>query len=145
MAEPTQIKALSFYQPYAWLIANGFIEVDDRTWKTNYRGLLAIHASKKLDLKHYEYVKNELNIKIPDVNNLEYGGIIAVCKLESVINTANTTIDKSKITHHGILPYGLVLKNPIKTPFISLRGQPGLFDIQQIKIIEDLNKIYQSQ
>jgi len=46
---PTGIKkALSFKQPFAWLIANGYLLVDDRTWGTQYRGPVLIHASKGL-------------------------------------------------------------------------------------------------
>jgi hypothetical protein len=42
------IKALSLKQPYAWLIANGYLLVDDRTWGTGYRGAMLIHASKSI-------------------------------------------------------------------------------------------------
>lgn len=41
-------KALSLKQPFAWLIANGYLLVDDRTWGTQYRGPVLIHASKGL-------------------------------------------------------------------------------------------------
>jgi hypothetical protein len=42
--------ALSFWQPYAWLIVNGHAEVDSRTWSPSKDRLgkrLAVHASKR--------------------------------------------------------------------------------------------------
>jgi len=41
------MKALSIRNPWAWLIAKGLIDIENRTWKTNYRGKLLIHAPKK--------------------------------------------------------------------------------------------------
>lgn len=43
------MKVLSLIQPYATLIALGEKRIETRSWKTNYRGELYIHASKKID------------------------------------------------------------------------------------------------
>ena len=40
------MKALSLWQPYASAIALGIKTFETRTWSTNYRGELAIHAAK---------------------------------------------------------------------------------------------------
>ena len=42
-------KTLSIKNPWAWLIAKGLKDVENRTWRTNYRGKLLIHVSKKWD------------------------------------------------------------------------------------------------
>lgn len=39
------MKAISIRQPYAWLIINGYKNIEFRTWTTHYRGPLAIHVS----------------------------------------------------------------------------------------------------
>jgi hypothetical protein len=39
-------KALTLYPLWAWLIVYGPKRVENRTWATNYRGPLAIHAGK---------------------------------------------------------------------------------------------------
>jgi hypothetical protein len=44
------MKALSLWQPWASLIAAGVKRHETRHWTTPYRGLLAIHAAKTLDL-----------------------------------------------------------------------------------------------
>lgn len=40
------MKTLSLLQPWATLVADGAKKVETRSWKTDYRGLLGIHASK---------------------------------------------------------------------------------------------------
>lgn len=39
------MKALSIKQPFAALIVHGIKDIENRTWKTNYRGKIYIHAS----------------------------------------------------------------------------------------------------
>lgn len=41
------MKALSLRQPWATLVAIGAKRIETRSWGTNYRGPLAIHASKE--------------------------------------------------------------------------------------------------
>lgn len=42
-----EIKALTLWQPWASLMALEHKKIETRSWKTNYRGLLAIHAAKR--------------------------------------------------------------------------------------------------
>lgn len=41
------MKTLSIKQPWASLIAHGVKNIENRTWKTNFRGRIYIHASTK--------------------------------------------------------------------------------------------------
>ena len=41
--------ALSVRQPWAWAIVSGYKDVENRSWPTNYRGNLLIHAGQRLD------------------------------------------------------------------------------------------------
>lgn len=41
------MKALSIKQPWASLIAHGIKNIENRTWKTKFRGRIFIHASAK--------------------------------------------------------------------------------------------------
>lgn len=43
------MKALSLWQPWASLIADGRKKIETRHWVLNYRGPLVIHAALKLD------------------------------------------------------------------------------------------------
>ena len=48
------MKVLSLIEPYATLIKNGVKTIETRSWKTNYRGKLYIHASATKIPKEYE-------------------------------------------------------------------------------------------
>jgi len=50
------MKALSIRQPWAWLLVEGFKDIENRTWKTNYRGSFLIHASKQFDTKSVVWI-----------------------------------------------------------------------------------------
>lgn len=43
------MKALSFRHPWAWLIVAGYKDIENRSWPTNFRGRVYIHASRKFD------------------------------------------------------------------------------------------------
>lgn len=42
-------KTLSIKNPWAYLIARGWKDVENRTWRTHHRGKVLIHISKKID------------------------------------------------------------------------------------------------
>jgi len=44
-----QWPVLSIRQPWAWLCAEGFKDIENRTWATKYRGPFYIHTGKTLD------------------------------------------------------------------------------------------------
>lgn len=58
------MKALTVKEPWASLIINGYKKYEFRSWKTNYRGKLLIHAGLSLD--------RAVTDKFSDYN-LEYG------------------------------------------------------------------------
>lgn len=43
------MKVITVRQPWAWAIAKGHKDVENRSWATSYRGPLAIHSAKKWD------------------------------------------------------------------------------------------------
>jgi|SRR5690242_8015772 len=43
------MKAITLIQPWASLIADGIKTIETRSWPTNYRGPIAIHAGKGVD------------------------------------------------------------------------------------------------
>ena len=47
---------LSIRQPWAWAIVNGWKPVENRTWYSNYRGPLLIHAGKREEHGDIGYV-----------------------------------------------------------------------------------------
>ncbi len=43
------MRALSIRQPWAWAILHAGKDVENRGWRTSYRGRLVIHAAKTID------------------------------------------------------------------------------------------------
>ena len=70
------MKALTVSQPYASLIASGEKWIENRTWETRFRGLLAIHAGKGTQ---YMF-RREMDSK-----GLPRGKIIAVATLVACV------------------------------------------------------------
>lgn len=47
--QPPTVKALTMRQPWAWATIYGGKDVENRRWRTAYRGPLLIHAAKNAD------------------------------------------------------------------------------------------------
>ena len=77
------MKALTLIQPWATLIALGEKRIETRSWKTLYRGELAIHAGKKIDKKicNQEPFKSILAKHGYITENLPTGCVVAVCNV----------------------------------------------------------------
>lgn len=78
-----KVKVLSIKEPYATLICNKKKSIETRSYKTNYRGELYIHASvSKIDKKT---LGNKELMDIVDNDTFSYGKIICKCKLVDCI------------------------------------------------------------
>ena len=120
------MKAISIKQPWAWLIANGIKDIENRNWKRNYRGRLLIHASKSWDQEGYEYVKfhtmDSESRLASEKNEYDFGAIIGVVTMVDCVD------------HHPSKwfsgPWGFVFEAPEfwedPEPY---RGQLGIFDV----------------
>lgn len=53
------MKAITIKQPWASLIALGIKDIENRTWKTNYRGRVLIHSSAKPDVEPYRLFNDD--------------------------------------------------------------------------------------
>ena len=73
------MKVISIKEPFATLIKNGYKKIETRSWKTNYRGEIFIHASGKSLAK--EFINNNYVIKLINNINMNYGNIICKAKL----------------------------------------------------------------
>lgn len=69
------MKVISIKEPFATLIMNGNKKIETRSWKTNYRGELYIHASGKTLAK--EFLDDNIIDLIKDMD-MNFGNII--CK-----------------------------------------------------------------
>ena len=87
------MKALTLTQPWATLVAIGAKRIETRSWRTDYRGPLAIHAA--LGKYNDEYLLQKIEPFSSALNaagivsrlQVPLGGIVAVCELVRVIPT----------------------------------------------------------
>jgi hypothetical protein len=122
--------AISVRQPWAWMIIHGRKDVENRTWPTNVRGRVLIHAAKTMTKGewdaawHFSY-DTDAPLKAAETDltfeNIQLGGIIG-----SVEIFACTTEFRS---HWFMGPYGFLLSRPRPLPFTPWRGQLGFFDV----------------
>lgn len=89
-----KIVALSLTQPWASLMAIGAKKIETRSWKTSYRGLVAIHASKgfpkdarKLTCNDEQFFQALISGGYYSVHELPLGAILAVGNLTACIRT----------------------------------------------------------
>ena len=95
------MKVISLTEPFATLISEGKKYIETRSWKTNYRGELYIHASKTKIRK--EWLNNKELMDLVDDKNLNYGYIICKCNLIDCIYMDEEFINKIKKNHQEYL------------------------------------------
>ncbi len=123
------MKVLSFKQPWAWLLVNGFKDVENRNWRTHYRGKVLIHASKQPDLSCFYpdgsliLGKHPYPASIPaHLEAFQYGGIIGEVTITDCVDESNSPWFWGR--------YGFVIGEARPLPFAPLRGQLGLFEVE---------------
>ncbi|HCU84742.1 MULTISPECIES: hypothetical protein [unclassified Methylophilus] len=134
------LKALSLKQPFAWLIANGYLLVDDRSWGTQYRGPILIHASKGLYEEYYQYIKRHTDVPIPDRDKLEYGGVVGIAKLVlcSKPGELPAGISREQRAHFGGVHqeyYGFLFEQATPLPLMPCAGKLGIFELDIDKLL----------
>jgi hypothetical protein len=81
------MKALTLTQPWASLVAIGAKRIETRTWKTAYRGSLALHAAKGFPKWAKETCRERMFAMELGPDVLPVGMVIATCRLISCIPT----------------------------------------------------------
>lgn len=114
------MKALTVCQPYADMIANREKTIENRTWSTSYRGLLAIHAGKSrawLDEDDQE-----------ERPGLVFGAVVATAKLIDCVRPEHLP-SHLKEDIHAQGPWCWILDEiePLSVPILC-RGAQGLWE-----------------
>lgn len=136
-----KIKTLSIQQPWACLIAAGYKDIENRTWATNYRGRIAIHASGKFDFSFFDWigdcaladlVRDHFGIKRGTKkitkNKHLFGAVIGTVDLIDCIKTDTREADKIKSPWCFYAGYAWVLAEPRKIgPITGVKGKLNLW------------------
>ena len=128
------MKVISIIEPWASLIKEKVKYIETRSWKTNYRGKIYIHASLKKVPKKDERIN--ILISLLENKNFKYGHIIAEATLVDCIYMDEEFISKIKNNNkeyicgeYSIGRYAWVLKDikELNEP-IPAKGNLGIWN-----------------
>lgn len=154
------MKTLSIKQPWASLICTprndnpnlGIKDIENRTWKTNYRGKILIHASGSpakgkflaMNEKQREFAAQNENFNPLYFEDLPTSAIIGEVELiDCVINHESIWAEKSEWSpfigengedNEGFKPiYNWVLANPVlyENPILNVKGKLMFWEFEK--------------
>lgn len=109
-----ELRALTLIQPWATLIVQGHKTIETRTWRTPYRGWLAIHAGKSTDL-------------VDDPAKHTFGAVVAITR---IVDCRPMTVEDEPAalvrSESGRYAWELADIHALDTP-IPMRGYQGLW------------------
>ena len=116
--------ALSIRQPWADLIIHHGKDIENRSWYTNFRGRILIHAAKTMTREEYhEAFKFAYfftpNINLPVFESLDRGGIVGSVEIVRCVEKYPSPWFMGR--------YGFVLRDPKPLPFHPCKGKLGFF------------------
>lgn len=133
------MKAISILQPWAWCIvrpdlvapeeraaATGRREIKDvenRNWRTRFRGRILIHAGAKWGPEQRDdlAILRERFPQIPFPEKFDRGGIVGGATIIDCVDRSDSPWFNGD--------YGFVLEGAAPCPFVPFRGQLSIFDI----------------
>lgn len=128
------MKAITIKQPFASLIEAGIKEYEFRTWKTNYRGEIFIHAGMGVDKKAMSKFEGY---------GLEYPGGCIVAKavltdcirvddeFRELLDKKNPDVYHSIVKHKEWEGYAFKLENVERVEQIPAKGKLSIWEYEE--------------
>jgi hypothetical protein len=123
MGEP--MKALSIQQPWAWLIVNGHKDIENRDWRCHRRGLVLIHAGKKVDRDAMDLLRCGFHpvagvpIAMDVPETFETGGIVGEATIAGCVETSTSSWFVGR--------FGILMRDARPLSFQPCKGALGFF------------------
>jgi hypothetical protein len=133
--------ALSVMQPWASLLLAGVKRFDTRPWHTAHRGLLAIHASRKLTRDGRALCAREpvrwllRHTGHDDIRTLPCGGVLGTVNLLRCVRVEDLDLDALSETERSLGDFSpgrwaWEMADPARWPMpVTVRGRLGLFEL----------------
>lgn len=140
------MKAITVWQPWASLLETGKKHIETRSWRTNYRGEILIHAAKKpysqvelmIPREDRKLIENALRLKYIDwKERVPTSVIVGKANLVNCVLIDETTSELIKEQHPDEYAFGdftpgryaWVMESPVlfKEP-IPAKGKQGLWN-----------------
>jgi len=127
-----RLKALSIRQPWAWLIAAGCKDIENRGWRTRFRGRIYVHAGRRFD--HRSLASRPL--RRPGLLDEQAMSVVSHLARSWRMSAIIGEVDIVDCVDHSDSPWftgphGFVLANPVlyETP-IRCMGKRSFFQPQ---------------
>jgi len=127
------MKAISIRQPWAWLIIYAGKDIENRKWKTSYRGPALVHASSWFDEEEIREDFNDAREIVESSGGVMPGPVTLKMLREQTggivgrVDITGCVTDSPSPWFFG--PVGFRLSNAQPLPFLPCRGALGLFDV----------------
>lgn len=131
------MRAITLWQPWATLVAIGAKEYETRSWKTSYRGPLAIHAA--LTTKHINLARQNESMQTALLDagyliteQIPFGAVIAVVELVDCFPVEQIwhqlSEEEADFGDYGAGRYAWELRliREVK-PYVPVRGRQGIW------------------
>lgn len=146
------MKALSIKQPWASLIAYGIKDIENRTWKTNFRGRIYIHASGTGVKDKFSALTKEQRFEAethPKDFNVLYFDDLPKSAIIGEVDIIDCVINHESIWSEHVKPddqllkdvlgidpkpiYNWVLENAVlyDEPILNVKGKLSLWDFEK--------------
>jgi hypothetical protein len=116
-----KLKAISIRQPWAWLIVNGYKDIENRIGAAKLRGHVLIQAGQsKSDTSPdaRDYIKRKYRVaNLPDT--FETGGIVGIAEITDCVQSHRSKWFQG--------PFGWTLAHARRLPFKPVKGQLKFF------------------
>lgn len=127
------MQALSIRQPWAWLIVNGFKDIENRSWPTKVRGRFLIHAASAMtreewlsavQFAHYRCGVTKAALQAGcEFDQLMRGGIVGQAEIVDCVEQSES--------RWFVGPQGFLVAKASPTPFVQMRGRLGFFGVSE--------------
>ncbi len=138
-------RALSLTQPWAWLVASGAKDIENRPRgfaHKSFRGEFFIHATTEPDSNCYRAALTlceRYGVKMPKASELDYGGIIGRARIVGLIPPVSSYFESSAAEvrqWHFPDQYGFIVTEARLVPFVPCRGALGFWRVPRAILLQ---------
>lgn len=135
----SSLPCLSVRQPWAWLIVNGFKPIENRTWRTRFRGRILIHAGRQMTCEEWRSAAAFAveRCEVPHEHFYESGAAHFSCLDRGGIVGSVEIVDC--VDEHDsswfVGPFGFVLRDPRARAFTPYRGALTIFQVPEAALL----------
>jgi len=117
-----KLKAISIRQPWAWLIVNGYKDIENRVWPVNQSGRGLIHAGVSTSYMTPESLADiKRRYRLADLpESFDTGGVVGLAEITDCV--------KRHRSKWFIGPFGFVLAKARRLPFKRCKGRLRFFN-----------------